>query len=507
MFAKILFAVWLVLAPVARFLDSVHNLFIGRRSRGLSRSLRSKLARIAARGRSTFDRFRIYDRFGIVPAGGVGEVTPSSAAGNLKDIFAKLTDVRPMHAVLQERTEFQTSDELGGTYKFPAILSFSGGSIPSAFGVIPSAAVIAEGPVSPEIQFASAQGFNVTTPITFPFDMAAASENGKGKSYLTVNSMVAFAAKMEAEREAELNHLLGQIGLGVVSAVGGETSFTHPRLGAGFYRDITFTKASTADGIWAGADNHRFDFFTANGATQRNTTGTLTYCSVIGVQNSTSTTGPIVRFFFTTTGNMSTVAATDVVWRRNFKTAGGFAEPLGLLAAFSVVGTPGTTIWGLDSGYTQWHATQYAVGGAMTFGKIAKGLQVGISRANLTKPMEVLVGNGAWADLIRDLADLTRNNNPPPTKLKNGASSIEYTLQCGPVRIINHGFMPDGFAIAYPEGSNRRIGATEATDTLAGHGLWVMSGTTLQANIFQNQAIVNSMLGACTIFTGIVNDA
>jgi hypothetical protein len=75
------------------------------------------------------------------------------------------------------------------------------------------------------------------------------------------------------------------------------------------------------------------------------------------------------------------------------------------------------------------------------------------------------------------------------------------------VKIINHGFMPDGFAMAYPEGSCRRIGATEATDNLAGVELKVMSGNTVQYNIFQNQAIVNEMLGACTLFKNIVNDA
>lgn len=471
---------------------------------------RLAVARRAATGATDSARLRAFIEAGGSIAGGIGEVTGTgSGAGNLKDIFAPLTDVRPMHCVLQETVSFETSDELGGTYKFPAILSFSGGSIPAPFGTVPTTAVIGEGPVSPEIQFASAQGFSITTPIVFPFDMAAASQNGKGKSYLTMAQLITYCAKMEAERDAELSHLLGQFGLGVVAVggIGAETPFTSARLGAGFYRDITFTKASTADGIWAGADYHRFDFFNAAGSTQRNTTGATTYCSIIGVQNSTATVGPIVRFFFGTTGNLNTLVAGDVVWRRNFKTAGGFNEALGLLQAFSIVGAVGTTIWGLDSGYTQWHATQYPVGGAMTFGKIAKGLQVGVSRANMKKAMVVLVGNGAWADLLRDLADLTRNNNPPPKTLKNGASTIEYAIQTGPVKIINHGFMPDGLAIAYPEDSCRRIGATEATDNIAGMQLSVMTGVTLQTNIFQNQAIINPMLGACTIFTGIINDA
>lgn len=470
----------------------------------------SDTVRELGKGLTDTQKMRLFLEAAGTFAGGVGETTSTTAAGNLKDIFAKLTDVRPMHAVLQESEEFESQDALGGTYKFPALLSFAGGSIPSAFGVIPSAAVINEGPVPPEVQFGTAQGYNITTPIAFPFDMMAASGNGPKSSYMTVANLIAFAAKMEAEREAELSHLLGQNGLGVVSAIGAETPFTDARLGAGFYRDITFTKASTADGIWAGADRHRFDFFNPAGTTQRNVTGALTYCSVINVQNSTSTVGPIVRFFFTTTANLNTLAANDIVWRRNFKQAGAtaFSEALGLLNAFSVVGAPGTAIWGLDSGYTQWHATQYPVGGALTFGKIAKGLQVGVSRANLKKPMKVLVGNGGWADLLRDLADLTRNQQPPPTTLKNGAASIEYTIQCGPVKIVNHGFMPDGFAVAYPEDSCRRIGAMgEATDNLAGVKLQVMSGVTVQYNLFQNQAIVNAMLGACTLFNGIVNDA
>lgn len=467
----------------------------------------SETVRELGRGLTPLQQMRLFMEAGGTFLGGAGETTSTTAAGNLKDIFAKLTDVRPMHAVLQETVDFENQDALGGTYKFPALLSFAGGTIPSAFGVIPSSTIINEGPVPPEVQFASAQGFNMTTPIAFPFDMMAASENGPKASYLTVANLIAYAAKMEAERDAELSHLLGQFGLGVVATggLGAQQAYTDPRLGAGFYRDVTFTKSSTADGIWAGADRHRFDFFDTTGATLRNSAETT---AVIGVQNSTATVGPIVRFFHKTTGTLTGVVAGDVVWRRNFKTAGGFAEALGLLGAFNVVGTPGTTIWGLDSGYTQWHATQYSVGGALSFGKIAKGLQVGVSRANLKKPMVVLVGNGGWADLLRDLADLTRNQQPPPSKLKNGAASIEYTIQTGPVKIINHGYMPDGYAAAYPEGSCRRIGAMgEATDSLAGVKLQVMSGVTVQYNLFQNQAIVNSMLGACTLFTGVVNDA
>jgi len=428
-----------------------------------------------------------------------GELTSAVAAGNIKDIFAKMTEVRPIHAVLQENVEFDKQDQLGNLYKFPAVLSFQGGSIPSAFGSLPSSTIMSEGPLPAQIQYGQAQGYNITTPMVIPFDMMAASSNGKKAAYATVPELIVLCAKMGAERDNELSNLCGQYGLGVVSVVGNENSITDAFLGAGYYRDITFTAASWADGVFAGVDRHRFDFFDTTGATLRNSAG---YTSIISVTFNTYT----ARFFYTASGTMGTVAATDVLWRRNFKTAGGTSEAQGLLSAFSA--TSGN-VWGLSTTYSQWKANSYAVGGAMTFGKTAKGLQVAVSRSNLRKPMELYCSNQTWADLIRDLADLTRNSQPPPGMLKNGASKIEYSIQTGPIRVINHGYMPNGYAIAFPEGTCRRIGATEPTMDIAGNELSVMSTTTTgyQFNVFNNQAIINVMLGACTLFTGIVADA
>lgn len=470
------------------------------------RNLHLRLVGFLVSGLSRRDRFRTLLAFGVSPAGGVGEaVATGSVAGNLKDIFAELTEVRPVHAVLQENVEFDKQNEPGNNYKFPALLSFQGGAIPSAFGVLPSSAVTGEGPLSAEIQFGQVTGYNITVPVVIPFDTMAASSNGKKAAYANVPQLIMYTAKMAAERDTELSNLLGQNGLGVVSAIGAETPVTDTRLGAGFFRDVTFTLGSWADGIWAGTDRHRFDFFNAAGTTQRNVTGAIPYCSVTQVVFSTQT----VRFFFPTTANLNTLVATDIVWRRNFKSAGAtaFNEAQGLLSAFSTAA--GGTVWNLSTAYSQWLSNSYAVGGALTFGKIAKGLQVGVSRSNLRKPMEIYVSNQSWADLIRDLADLTRNTQPPVSTLKNGATKIEYAIQVGPVRVINHGFMPNANAIAFPEGTCRRVGATEPTMDLAGNELSVMSTTTTgyQFNVYGNQAIINVMLGATTLFTGIVADA
>lgn len=428
-----------------------------------------------------------------------GELTSVVAAGNLKDIFAEMTEVRPIHAVLQDHIAFDTQNEPGNLYKFPALLSFQGGAIPSSFGVLPSSTVMNEGPLPAEIQFGQAQGYNITVPVVIPFDMMSASSNGTKGAYANVPKLIVYTAKMAAERDSELSNLCGQFGLGVVQTIGGETATTDTRLGAGFYRDITFTMASWADGVFAGADRHRFDFFDTTGATLRNSAG---YCSVIQVVFSTQT----VRFFYTNSGTLNTLAATDVVWRRNFKTASAFSEAQGLLSAFSA--TSGS-VWSLSTTYSQWKSNPYAVGGPLTFGKVAKGLQVGVSRSNLKKPMELYCSNQTWADLIRDLADLTRNDQPPQKTLKNGANTIEYSIQTGPIRVINHGFMPNGYAMAFPEETCRRIGAMEPTMSIAGNDLTVMSTTTTayQFNVYGNQAIINVMLGATTLFTGIVADA
>jgi hypothetical protein len=428
-----------------------------------------------------------------------GELTATTALGNLKDLFADMTEVRPIHAVLQENVEFDKQNEPGNQYKFPALLSFQGGAIPSSFGVLPSSTVMGEGPLSAEIQFGQAQGFNITVPVAIPFDMMAASSNGKKAAYANVPQLIMYTAKMASERDNELSNLCGQYGLGVVSSVAAESSTTDSRLGAVYYRDVTFTMASWADGVFAGADRHRFDFFDTTGATLRNAAG---FVSIISVNFSTQT----VRFAYSATGTLSTLTAGDVLYRRNFKTATSFSEAQGLLSAFSA--TSGN-VWALSTGYSQWKANQYNVGGAMSFGKVAKGLQVGVSRSNLRKPMELYVSNQSWADLIRDLADLTRNNQPPVSTLKNGANKIEYAIQVGPIRVINHGYMPNGVAIAFPEGTCRRIGASEPTMDLAGNELSVMSTSTTayQFNVFSNQAIINVMLGACTLFTGIVADA
>src|SRR5260370_31269927 len=123
--------------------------------------------------------------------------------------------------------------------------------------------------------------------------------------------------------------------------------------------------------------------------------------------------------------------------------------------------------------------------------------------------MELLAPNQSWADLIRDLADLTRNFQPPASTLKNGAAKIEYAIQTGPIRIINHGYMPNGNAVAFPEETSRRIGAVEPTMALAGNELSLMSTSTTgyQLNVFGNQAFINVMLGAVKLFTALIADA
>lgn len=436
-----------------------------------------------------------------------GEFTSTTGAGNLKDIFAEIKDVRGVADVLQTLAPFDPRKP-GGTYKFPAILSVGGGSVPSAFGTLPSSAVLAEGPVPAEVQFATAQGYNVSTPVVIPFDMMAASSNGGDAAYESVPDIIALTAKLGHERELEVTNLLGQFSLGAVASIAVETGITDTRLGAGFYRDVTFTPATWSLGLWSSVDRHRFDFFDTTGATQRNTLGA---CSVIAVQP--GGTAKTVRFFYVTTLTMNGVVATDKVWRRNFKTAGvsAYSEALGLLGALSVTASATNTVWGLSTAYTQWSANIYDAGaGPLSFGKLAKALQPAIARAVIkSKKMQVLCAPNTWADLLRDLADLTRNTNPPPSTLKNGASSIEYTLESGPVQVVVHPYMPDGYAIAFPEGTTRRIGAQEPTTSIAGTELQVMSSTTnaVETRVYSNQAIINRMLGACTLIQNITNDA
>jgi hypothetical protein len=178
----------------------------------------SETVRELGKGLTDTQKMRLFLEAAGTFAGGVGETTSTTAAGNLKDIFAKLTDVRPMHAVLQESEEFESQDALGGTYKFPALLSFAGGSIPSAFGVIPSASGDQRRPGAPGGPVRHGAGLQHHDAHRLPVRHdGRLRERAEVELHDGGEPDRASPPRWSAERDAEVSHLLGQFGCGVVS--------------------------------------------------------------------------------------------------------------------------------------------------------------------------------------------------------------------------------------------------------------------------------------------------
>ena len=294
--------------------------------------------------------------------------------------------------------------------------------------------------ISSDVDDAKIRGNSLTLRTAFSYE-AAANMMG-GKTAFTDATKFKFQSMMEAaSARLEAQMLYGNVGLGLSSGTANVDSDT---------TTLTFTAATWAPGIWAGAEKAEVDFY--DGSTKVNTNDALVVTSIDHDSKS-----------ITVDGNTTDIAAIDLINTDGsgidvyFRGAYG-NEMVGLRTIVSNTGT----LYGISgASYSLWKGNTSAVGGNLTLKKIYDGVAKAVSKG-LMEDVVVLVSPATYSVLANDQASLRRYGSDGVTA-KNGYEAVEFHGQNGKIEIISHPMVKEGEAISFPKGKCERIGATDLT--------------------------------------------
>lgn len=212
---------------------------------------------------------------------------------------------------------------------------------------------------------------------------------------------------------------------------------------------VTFTAATWAPGIWAGAENMRVEFRALNGTVHENTATHV----VTAVNFSTRTVT------FTAVG--TDVAANDIAFFGKSNGASAFGKEMAGL--FMISNNTGSLFGISATTYALWKAHTYsAASGSLVFPKVVKALD-GPAALGLKGDVNLYVSTATWNDLNNDLAALRRFSDKAGGKVEQGAESIQYYSHTGALVIKPHIYMKRGYALAFKPEDVMRLGATDTT--------------------------------------------
>lgn len=258
---------------------------------------------------------------------------------------------------------------------------------------------------------------------------------------------------------------------------------------------VNISRATFIPGFWYDFYQGQVDVFTAGGS-QRNTNASLT---VTGVD--------INRCRVQLTGNNSdtgAIQANDLVFFRG----GRSASMVGIQAIAENSGT----LFGISAAtYPQWKAVQYAVGGTLTFDKVAEGLTAAADNG-LKDGCTLYINPRTWTDLMTDEVALRRYVGERSDKARPGFTELEFVMNCGVVKIKQYRYMKQGLAFALPTQEMHRIGSTDITFQMPGDPnayfyveLAGNAGSEIRG--YTDQAVVAEVPAHIVEFTGISNTA
>lgn len=254
---------------------------------------------------------------------------------------------------------------------------------------------------------------------------------------------------------------------------------------------FVITQASWATAIWSGLENCKIDVHDSDG-TQRNAT---TDIQITAVDPSTRTV--------TVSGleaELDAIVAGDYVRFKGSRTK----EMIGACRAASH--TSGS-LWNINStNYSLWQGDSYAVGGALTFGKVMQGLNRPTA-LGFQGEMRVYVPVAAWQDINEDQAALRRYTNSKGGEITQGAEELCFYGQTGKVSIVPHILMKQGNALALPLGKCSRVGATDTTFEMPDGQGKIFRQIDAKAGVefrgYWNQAFFTPHLSHTVLYTGV----
>jgi hypothetical protein len=326
-------------------------------------------------------------------------------------------------------------------------------------------------PISGVIKQASIRGYQMVLRSAMAFDTMFAADSA-GERAFEESTKYIFQAMMDSmSKKLEIRLFHGQTGLAKVGSVSGNV--------------ISIAAGEWAPGIWGGAENMRLEIFDTAGNLRGD-------CKVTAVDFDAKSV--------TVDSMPAGVAATDEIYELGSKGK----EMAGLHKIITNTGS----LFGISaSQYSLWKGNSHAVGGALTFEKLAKGLAKPVAKG-LQSDVTVYVNPKSWADVMTEQAGSRRFDvSYKPASQQNGSEALEFYSQNGKMTIVSSIFVKEGYAYAINHDQFLRVGSTDLTfkNPLSNEDFFHLLENNAGVGIrcYTNQALFCNKIGHQLIFTGI----
>lgn len=358
--------------------------------------------------------------------------TPTTLASRFKQKFNKdVTQAVPLTADIIKRCEFRQDLATGASAEFDVQLSLENGFTQG------TGKYALNGAVDQVAKRASVTGYSLMLQSEVSYDAVTRAKTDDRAFARFASSK--FIPMIDAFRNREEYHcMMGRhTGLGRVT---GNSSGTLT------IRADTWipTLAASAIGATIVAYDAAMTATTAGGS-QHN--GDLTV-SAVDVDART----------ITVTGTNSSVVSGDYLY---FKGDYSTSSRIGLLA----IGLNSGSLWGIDaSSYPLWRGNSYTMTTTITLGHIlaaaAKSAAKGCAGVKLVCHVPV----DGFQRLVNDEAALVRHK--ASRELENGTEKLTFYGATGQIEVVPHLYIPNGYAVLWPEDFTYILGSTEATNQL-----------------------------------------
>ena len=345
-----------------------------------------------------------------------------------------LQDVRPEYTVIMSSVPFVKDSERAGTeLKWPVQLSYEHGF--TAHGSQGEILDLRAATVSKQQQASVAPfAFSGRTQIS---EVLLKRAQGNAQSF---SKALQYKIKMLQDSMVlmmEQTHLYGQTGLGTVTSASGNV--------------ITILSASYADHVWMGSEAMPIEIRTADGVL-RGTANITTY------DNELET--------ITVDSIPAGVVATDVIWRAGFYgNEGPGLDKILASSTGSLFGIP-------HAGAPLWKANQFAVGGLLSFQKVAEGVSKAVGRG-LAEKLVLHVHPQVFATLMPDYNALKAtgadfksrifSTSKEVERMAHGTFGITFLVGSVEVVLLANPFIRKGVAYGVADGELMRCGSTSIT--------------------------------------------
>jgi len=419
--------------------------------------------------------------------------TTSTLDGNFKVVYGEgPVSVIPEISILQKKVPFQKADRIGKSYNFPVILTNEAGVTYLAAG---AGVTTLNDSIAAQLKEASIDANQIIIRGQMDYEAAAKAVSSKA-AFKNSSELMVMNLQETGSKRLEMAFLYGRssTGLGV-----GDTSVNASATST----VVTFTAASWAPGIWAGAENSIvYAYKSSDDSVLVSSSDSNLTITAVDFDNRKLTLSGIAGLI---TALDTHLGSGDVYF--HWKGAKS-AEPYGIQKIMTNTGS----LFGIDASvYSLWTGSSYSFGSAaVTTAKLLNMASKAVSKGGLLGEADILLSPKSFMNLAGTMTDLRRQNGGQ--KETEGIAGFESVTLMGPngkLNIVPHPMIKEGECMLIPFKQVKRIGTQEFSFETPGRAgelfLQIPDKNAYELRLYTAQAIIILKPAQCVYGSGIVN--